>query len=84
VYASIDWGAGISGVLPWPSPIFSEKRDPPDLLGHETTRWEARFAELLWIVAGQTGWKFHHELETLDWRINDLHPIDAARNMQFA
>jgi len=82
VYASIDWGAGISGVLPWPSPRFARERQTgaePELAGWDTTRWEVEFALLLQVLGGSDQFDFGRELNALSWRTHDIGPVDAER-----
>ncbi len=82
MYAGINWGAGVSGALPWPDPLFGEGGDDPTRpaqIGCETTRWEVDFAALLNDLAGNTEFRFGQELDALDWMVRERHPIEAQR-----
>lgn len=48
--ASVDWGAGISGYLPWPVPRYADDGGPGKgrtIIGWRTTSWEASFRAAL-------------------------------------
>lgn len=82
-YASIDWGSGVSGVLPWPSPRFSEERklgSAPKIVGWGTTRWHVEFARLLNELQRNNDFDFDAELDQIGMLARDISPIDVQRD----
>lgn len=76
--ASVDWGAGISGYLPWPSTEYSrEGLETPTVVGWRTTSWEASFARLLTIVAGHREFQSRTEEVAAQMLVRDGYPLDG-------
>jgi hypothetical protein len=78
-YASVDWGAGIDGYLPWPSPRFAElrpARGPRPVVGWRTTSWEASFARLLMRIAGHDEFRSASEEVAAGMLLEQRHPLD--------
>ena len=80
-YAAVNWGAGISGVLPWPRAQFTDRQvtDPPEVASWRTTNWEVRFARLLNELQRNDQFQFDRELASAGMQPLDIHPIDAER-----
>lgn len=78
--ASVDWGAGISGYLPWPNARYADDRElgrRPTLVGWRTTSWEASFARLLTQIAGHDEFRSRTEEVAAGMLIGRRHPLDA-------
>jgi hypothetical protein len=82
-YGSVDWGAGISGDVPWPNPRFKERsgiEDAPEIEAWETTTWEYEFARMLNDLSGHDDFRYEAEVkQAAGMQVLDIHPLDAAR-----
>jgi len=82
LYAWINVGAGMSGVMPWPGREFEERAElgqvfPP--AGWDTTRWEVEFARLINDLSGNDDFDFDAALKGFGLLIRDDSPIDLAK-----
>lgn len=79
VYAYVNWGAGIDGILPWPSAEFEDRKlgEAPDIAAWVTTRWEVEFARLLNEIQGNNDFLFDAELEGTGMVARDAVPINS-------
>ena len=76
--ASIDWGAGISGILPWPTTKFADVHSGGGVVGWRTTSWEASFARFLNIIAGNDDHFISPNEEVMSGiLVRAGHPLDA-------
>ncbi|HEX2231959.1 MAG TPA: hypothetical protein VHG69_01190, partial [Thermoleophilaceae bacterium] len=77
-YGSVNWGAGVSGVAPWPRADYpgSAISDEPVEPTYWTTSWEVELARLLNDLQGNDDFAFSREMEALGWDTRHIHPID--------
>lgn len=78
LYASVDWGAGISGDLPWPKPHRADRDEHgrARVIGWRTTRWEASFARLLTLISGHDEFRSRTEEVAAGMLLEQRHPLD--------
>jgi len=77
--ASIDWGAGITGYLPWPNPHYGPDAGPETarpVIGWRTTSWEASFARLLVRIARHDEFRSGSEEVAAGMYLEQRHPLD--------
>jgi hypothetical protein len=82
LYTWANWGAGISGILPYPSRKFEEGPDYPlDVLpgGWDTTRWEVEFTRLLNDLNENDQFRFDDELSGWGLKILEVSPLELTR-----
>jgi hypothetical protein len=75
--ASVDWGAGISGYLPWPAPHYADEGGPGNarIIGWRSTSWEASFARLLTKIAGHDEFRSRTEEVAAGMVLESRHPL---------
>jgi hypothetical protein len=78
LYASVNWGAGISGYMPWPAPHYADgSAERPAVVGWRTTSWEASFARLLTRIAGHREFRSRTEEVAAGMLLEQRHPLDS-------
>lgn len=78
LHASVDWGAGISGYLPWPSPRYAQGRPRSgarQIIGWSATSWDAAFARLLTRIAGHSDFRSRTEEVAAGMLLEQRHPL---------
>lgn len=77
LYASVNWGAGITGYLPWPAAHHAgDLPHSSEVIGWRTTSWEASFARLLTRIAGHDEFRSRTEEVAAGMLLEQRHPLD--------
>jgi hypothetical protein len=85
LYASVNWGAGITGYLPWPAPHYADRHaERPDVVGWRTTSWEASFARLLTQIAGHDEFQSRTEEVAAGMLLEQRHPARRLTTLPIA